>query len=61
MLLSTILLMEVKTMSDKNPIEFTGKVLDQRNNLTGPDDEGKPSYPKQPKHVSIQQKNKNNQ
>jgi hypothetical protein len=48
--------MEVKTMSDKNPIEFTGNVLDQRNNLTGPDDQGKPSYPKKPNHVSIQEK-----
>jgi hypothetical protein len=50
--------MEVNTMTDKNPIEFTGKVLDQRNNLTGPDDSGKPSYPKSPKRVSIQQTNK---
>lgn len=49
-------------MSDRNPIEFTGKVLDQRNNLTGPDDAGKASYPKLPKRVSIHQSdNKNSQ
>jgi hypothetical protein len=46
-------------MSEKNPIEFTGKVLDQRNDLTGPDDPGKPSYPERPKHVSIKQPNSN--
>ncbi|MCH6264266.1 hypothetical protein [Neobacillus citreus] len=46
-------------MADKNPIEYSGKVLDQRNTLTGPDDSGKPDYPKPPKHVSIQQKNNN--
>nr|WP_263323481.1 hypothetical protein [Neobacillus sp. Marseille-Q6967] len=47
-------------MPNKNPIEFTGKVLDQRNNLTGPDDPGKGSYPERPQHVPIQQsKNKN--
>jgi len=45
-------------MERRNPIEFTGKVLDQRNILTGPDDPGKGSYPKLPKHVSIQQSNK---
>ncbi|WHY75492.1 hypothetical protein QNH20_15220 [Neobacillus sp. WH10] len=44
-------------MERRNPIEFTGKVLDQRNILTGPDDSGKGSYPKLPKHVSIQQSN----
>ncbi|WP_445487905.1 hypothetical protein [Niallia sp. 03133] len=42
-----------------NPIEYTGKVLDKRNNLTGPADPDKPSYPKRPKHVAIQnEKNK---
>ncbi|WP_157081435.1 hypothetical protein [Neobacillus soli] len=45
-------------MSDKNPIEFTGKVLDQRNNLTGPDDSGKASFPERPKHVTIQVPNR---
>ncbi|MEH7505870.1 hypothetical protein V7152_28615 [Neobacillus drentensis] len=40
-------------MPEKNPIEYTGKVLDQRNDLTGPD-EGKSSYPELPKHVPIQ-------
>jgi len=56
--------MEVKTMPIRNPIgkpiEFTGKVLDQRNNLTGPDDPGKTSYPELPKNVSIQQSNSKN-
>lgn len=36
-------------MKDSNPIEFTGKVLDKRNTLTGPDDSKKASYPKLPK------------
>jgi hypothetical protein len=44
-------------MLDNNPIEYKGKVLDQRNNLTGPDDSHKAEYPKQPKNVSIQQNN----
>jgi hypothetical protein len=43
-----------ETMPKNNPIEYTGKVLDQRNNLTGPDDSGKGSYPERPKHVPIQ-------
>jgi hypothetical protein len=42
-------------MTKYNPVEFTGKVLDQRNNLTGPDDGGKGGYPKRPKNVKIQQ------
>ncbi len=42
------------------PIEFKGNVLDQRNDLTGPDDGGKASYPKRPKNVSIQQSNNKN-
>jgi len=47
-------------MADRNPIEFSGKVLDQRNTLTGPDDAGKGTYPELPKNVAIQQtKNKN--
>jgi hypothetical protein len=46
-------------MPKREPIEFTGKVLDQRNTLTGPDDRGKSSYPERPKHVSIQQPNSN--
>lgn len=41
-------------MSSQNPVEYTGKVLDQRNDLTGPD-AGKASYPKRPKDVSIQE------
>ncbi|MEH7074428.1 hypothetical protein [Neobacillus drentensis] len=40
-------------MTKKNPIEYTGEVLDQRNDLTGPADE-KGTYPKRPQHVSIQ-------
>lgn len=46
-------------MAERNPIEFTGKVLDQRNDLTGPDDPGKTSFPARPKHVSIQQPKNN--
>jgi hypothetical protein len=42
-------------MSENNPIEYSGKVLDQRNSLTGPKD-AKRGYPKRPQHVSIQQK-----
>ena len=40
-------------MSDERPIEYSGKVLDQRNNLTGPD-KGKNGFPKSPKHAPIQ-------
>lgn len=40
-------------MPKNNPIEYTGKVLDQRNDLTGPD-EGKASYPVRPQHAPIQ-------
>jgi hypothetical protein len=46
-------------MQETNPIEFTEKVLDQRNNLTGPDDPGKPSFPEHPKHVIIKQPKSN--
>ncbi|WP_338447829.1 hypothetical protein R4Z09_16430 [Niallia oryzisoli] len=42
-------------MTDRNPIEYTGKVLDQRNTLTGPDDSGKASYPERPKNVPIKE------
>ncbi|MGX6445643.1 hypothetical protein ACWM35_20700 [Neobacillus sp. K501] len=45
-------------MANKNPIEYNGNVLDQRNTLTGPDDSGKTSYPNRPKHVAIQQANR---
>lgn len=41
-------------MKAQRPIEYTGKVLDPRNTLTGPDDEGKRDYPKPPKQVNIQ-------
>lgn len=48
-------------MDERNPVEFTGNVLDQRNNLTGPDDEGKTGYPKAPQNrIPIQQKKKEN-
>ena len=42
-------------MPKNNPIEYTGKVLNQRNQLTGPDDSGKANYPEPPKNVSIQE------
>ncbi|WP_223587695.1 hypothetical protein [Neobacillus bataviensis] len=45
-------------MPKNNPIEYSGKVLDHRNNLTGPDDSGKNGYPKAPKHVVIQESNR---
>jgi hypothetical protein len=54
---STILFLEVLKMPKNNPIEFTGKVLNQRNQLTGPDDPGKNGYPERPKNVSIQDSN----
>ncbi len=47
-------------MANRNPVEYTGKVLDKRNDLTGPDAEGKPSYPERPKHVPIQQSHNKN-
>lgn len=40
-------------MANRNPVEFTGKVLDKRNTLTGPDDEGKVGHPKRPQNVPI--------
>lgn len=43
------------------PIEFTGNVLDQRNDLTGPDDSSKASYPVLPEKVSIQQQTSKNE
>lgn len=47
----------MKTLVENNPIQYTGKVLDQRNTLTGPDDANKANYPKAPKHVPIQNQN----
>lgn len=44
-------------MPNKSPIEFTGKVLDQRNDLTGPDVD-KRTYPERPQHVPIEQNSK---
>jgi hypothetical protein len=49
-----------KKMSDKNPIEYTGKVLNQRNNLTGPDDREKSSYPVRPQHIPVKESNQQN-
>jgi hypothetical protein len=46
-------------MPKNNPIEYTGKVLNQRNQLTGPDDSDKASYPVRPKNVSIQEPTNN--
>ncbi|MEG9297682.1 hypothetical protein V6B33_14540 [Mangrovibacillus sp. Mu-81] len=48
-------------MKDQNPIEYSKKFLDKRNDLTGPSDAERRSFPKPPKHVSIQQSNINNQ
>jgi hypothetical protein len=45
-------------MTGKHPIEYTGKVLDQRNDLTGPDN-GQGTYPARPKHVSIEKQSNN--
>lgn len=46
----------VPKVKNDNPIEYTGKVLDKRNTLTGPDDSGKGEYPKRPKgRVSIKE------
>jgi hypothetical protein len=54
-LLLTILSNGGGNLKENNPIEYSGKVLNQRNNLTGPDDNGKVGYPKQPKgRVPIQ-------
>ncbi|WP_177177293.1 hypothetical protein [Bacillus sp. MUM 116] len=46
-------------MPHRDPIEFTGKVLDQRNDLTGPE-AGAENYPKRPKNVPIQEPNSKN-
>jgi hypothetical protein len=50
-----MLLMGVNILADRNPIEFSKEVLDQRNDLTGPDDSGKAAFPVRPKRVKIQQ------
>lgn len=41
-------------MTIKNPVEYTN--VDQRGDLTGPDDEHKRDYPKRPQHVLIDPK-----
>ncbi|MGS2777104.1 hypothetical protein ACVBAX_06960 [Robertmurraya sp. GLU-23] len=44
-------------MADERPIEYSGKVLDERNTLTGPD-KGKNGFPKTPKNVPIRNNQK---
>lgn len=44
-------------MPKNNPVEYTGRVLDQRNDLTGPND-GKATYPERPKNVPIEDSKK---
>jgi hypothetical protein len=46
-------------MVENNPIQYSGKVLDQRNTLTGPDDSNKNGYPYPPKNVPISKSNNN--
>lgn len=46
--------MEVSILSERNPVEYTGKILDQRNDLTAPENLGERSALKRPKHVPIQ-------
>ncbi|WP_191992052.1 hypothetical protein [Bacillus aerolatus] len=47
-------------MSRGNQDEYRTQIeygnLDQRGNLTGPDDSEKANYPKRPQHVSIEEK-----
>ncbi|MDL0436614.1 MULTISPECIES: hypothetical protein [unclassified Niallia] len=44
-------------MERRDPVEFSGRVLDKRNTLTGPD-AGKATYPKRPDHVKIKKEDK---
>ncbi|MDQ0154775.1 hypothetical protein [Robertmurraya andreesenii] len=45
-------------MRNGNPVEFTGKVLDKRNTLTGPDDNGKATCPNTTnRRIPIQEQN----
>lgn len=54
--------MEVNEMGIDHPIgrpvEYSGKVLNVRNNLTGPE-AGAENFPKLPNKVSIQERGKN--
>jgi hypothetical protein len=54
--------MEVNEMGIEHPIgrpvEYSGKVLNHRNNLTGPE-AGAETFPKLPNKVTIQQRGKN--
>lgn len=40
-------------MTKNQPVEYTGSILDQRNDLTGPNNPGEQSQLKRPKHVPI--------
>jgi hypothetical protein len=48
-------------MNGGDSTEYSKKFLDKRNDLTGPNDAERRSFPKTPKHVSIQETNKSNQ
>jgi hypothetical protein len=48
-------------MNGGDATEYSKKFLDKRNDLTGPNDAERRSFPKTPKHVSIQETNKSNQ
>ncbi|WP_180994299.1 hypothetical protein [Bacillus sp. Marseille-P3661] len=47
-------------MPNQEPVEYSGRVLDQRNDLTGPDNPGELSKLDRPKHVPVQKPNKQN-
>ncbi|MDE5052153.1 hypothetical protein [Niallia taxi] len=44
-------------MDRRDPVEFSGKVLDKRNTLTAPK-ANEASYPERPKHVKINKTDK---
>lgn len=46
-------------MRNRNPVEFTGKVLDKRNDLTTPAEDSA-LFPQRPKHVMIEPSKKRN-
>lgn len=44
-------------MATRRPVEYSGKVLDQRNTLTGPGSTpGEQPFPQMPDHISIKKK-----
>lgn len=46
-------------MATRRPVEYSGKVLDQRNNLTGPGNvPGEQPFPEMPNHIPIKVKEK---